>query len=73
MIILLVAGFALIVALEVPGLVRKGYWRELAVFGVLLGAAFVLSIMMAMGVKLPYVSSGITKLVKSVFHLKVIQ
>lgn len=70
MIILVVGVFALIAGLQVPGLVRKGYWRELVVFSILLGMGFVLSVLLAMGVELPYISSGITRIVKSIFGLK---
>jgi hypothetical protein len=60
MIILLVIGFALVCFREIPGLILHKYWKELIVFSVLLGAAFILSLLLVLGVELPQVSTVIT-------------
>lgn len=43
MLVLLLLGFVLIIALEVPAMVMKGQVRELRVFWVLLAVGFILS------------------------------
>lgn len=50
---LLLMVFGLIIALEVPGLVRRGMWRELAVFGGLMVVGMTLSIAEVLGIELP--------------------
>ncbi|NLW55132.1 MAG: hypothetical protein GX050_00680 [Firmicutes bacterium] len=55
MIFLVLLGFACIVAIELPVLIKAQYRRELVVFTILTGAAFILSILLALGVKLPYI------------------
>ena len=60
MIILLVIGFALVCFREIPGLILHKYWKELFVFSVLLGAAFILSLLLVLGVELPQVTTVIT-------------
>jgi len=53
MAILVVLAFLVIAALEVPGLVKKRMWRELAVFLVLLLFGMALSIPQALGLPVP--------------------
>ncbi|WP_273484869.1 hypothetical protein [Desulforamulus ruminis] len=53
MIILIVLAFGVIVFLEVPGLVKKKAWRELAVFSFFLILGFTLALLQVMGVALP--------------------
>ena len=53
MIILLIIATGIVIFIEVPGLVRKNYWRELIVFSVLLSSGFVLLLLIIIGVKLP--------------------
>ncbi len=57
MILLVLLGFALIVALELPGLLKARYWRELIVFALLTAGAFILSLLLVFGVELPYIDS----------------
>ena len=52
MIVLLVAAFAVIVIIEVPGLIKKRHWRELTVFSVILAIAFFISVMQLMHIEI---------------------
>ena len=46
-------AFGLIIALEVPGLVRREMWRELATFGGLMVVGMTLSTAEVLGIELP--------------------
>lgn len=59
MIVLLILVFAVIIAFEVPGLVKKKMWRELAAFSVLLLIGMVLSFGQALKLPLPNPTRGI--------------
>ena len=52
MIVLLIAAFAVIALLEVPGLIKKKHWRDLAVFSVILAIAFFISVMQLMHIEI---------------------
>lgn len=62
MIVIVVLIFLLLFFYEAPGLVAKEYWRELAVFTLLLVAGLLLNIIVVSGVELPYVESTWIKL-----------
>jgi len=51
--ILLIATFVGLAVLEVPGLVSRNLWRELAAFLIIWVVAFTVSLLLALGVKLP--------------------
>jgi len=53
MVIVVVLVFLVIIALEVPGLVKEKMWRELTAFAVLLSFGMALSIPQALGLQLP--------------------
>lgn len=57
MIPLLIFIFLLLFFWEAPGLVAKEYWRELAVFTILLLIGLVVSLLLASGVELPYIET----------------
>ncbi|HBL35751.1 MAG TPA: hypothetical protein DDZ55_02965 [Firmicutes bacterium] len=57
MIIFVVLVFIFIFIYEAPELVEKEYWRELAVFTLLLLLGLVLSSLLVSGVKLPYIET----------------
>ncbi|HPU36322.1 MAG TPA: hypothetical protein PL078_05060 [Bacillota bacterium] len=59
---LLALIFIAIIALEVPGLVRKKMWRELTAFSVLLLIGMVLSFGQALKLPLPNPTRGIEAL-----------
>ena len=69
LVVLLVFIFLIIALFDAPGLVRKKYWRELAVYSGLMLSALFLSILVVIGAPLPAVTTEITNLVKAVFHL----
>lgn len=69
MIFLLILVFIGAIWVEVPGLIRKKYFRELTVFSVFLLTALVLALLQVMGVKIPTISSFIEYLVKDLLHL----
>lgn len=62
MAVLIVGGFLMVVALELPGLRQRKDRREMAIFGVLLGIGLTVSLLMAFHVPLPKVTSAITEL-----------
>lgn len=51
MIILLLSAGALIIRLEVPGLIKKQMWRELAAFAVFLAVGLALAIPQVYGIR----------------------
>ncbi|HHT49015.1 MAG TPA: hypothetical protein GXZ98_06955 [Firmicutes bacterium] len=57
MIVLMILIFLLLFLWEAPGLMAQEYWRELAVFTILLIVGLVLSLLLLTGVKLPYIES----------------
>lgn len=59
MAILLALVFIAIIAIEVPGLVKKKMWRELTVFSVLLVIGMVLSFGQLFNLPLPNPAEGI--------------
>lgn len=64
MIFLLILVFAVIIAFEAPGLVRKKMWRELTAFSVLLLIGMVLSFGQALDLPLPNPTRGIEAVFK---------
>lgn len=70
MIIIVLGIFTAVAALHVPGLIRKQYWRELAVFGSLWSIGFLVGLLLALGVELPYVSTMIGQVIEQIFNLK---
>ncbi len=67
MIALLLIGFGIVALIQIPGLVRKEWWRELTAFLVLWAAGLTLSILMAAGVKLPPVTMIIAKFISGIY------
>lgn len=63
-IFLLILAFTGIALVEIPGLFRKKQWGELAAFFVLLAIGFTLSLLQAIGVKVPNPDKGIEFLIK---------
>ncbi|HOB29412.1 MAG: hypothetical protein WAQ32_02510 [Dethiobacteria bacterium] len=51
---LILLVFTAIGLIEIPGLVRQRYWKELAAFLFLLGIGLVLIILIWLGVKIPF-------------------
>ncbi len=70
MIIILIIVFIVIALFDVPGLIRKHYWLELAIYSSLMLTALILSVLLVLGVPLPVVTTGIGRFIEKVFHLK---
>lgn len=64
---ILLALIVFVAFLEIPRLAARGWWRELFVFSLFLATCFVLSLLITLGVQLPYLSPAITNLIKSLF------
>ncbi|RJX28958.1 MAG: hypothetical protein C4554_01660 [Dethiobacter sp.] len=70
MIILLIMVFTGVALFEVPGLIRKKYWRELIVFSFFLLLAFIMTLLQIIGVKIPSPVKGILNLLKDLLRFK---
>ncbi|MBP2654737.1 MAG: hypothetical protein H6Q73_2306 [Firmicutes bacterium] len=62
-------AFAGIALAELPGLVKKKYWKESLVFAGLLLLGFCLSLFQIIGIKIPNPGSGIENLIKVFIRL----
>lgn len=65
--IMLVLAFIIMALIEVPGLVRKKHWRELAVFSVILTLAFVISVYQVKDIEILNPARDTQYFVKSLF------
>jgi hypothetical protein len=63
-VILLVLAFLSMILLEVPGLVKKKAWRELAAFSFFLLLGFALALPQVLGLKTPNPNDAITTIFK---------
>lgn len=61
MIALVLMGFGMVALIQIPGLVRKQWWRELLCFAVLLSTGLILSVMISMGIEIPPVTTIINE------------
>ena len=69
MIFLLILGFIALVLFEVPGLIRKKYWRELVAYSVILSLAFFVFLMMTLKIDIPNPVKETQYWVKGLIHL----
>ena len=70
MIILVILAYAVIVALELVPLIRKKKSKEAILYSAILLPAFVVSILLSLGVEIPSVALPIEKGVKSLLGLE---
>ncbi|HBQ86478.1 MAG TPA: hypothetical protein DER33_05565 [Syntrophomonas sp.] len=56
--------FAIIGFYQIPALVQRKYWRELAAYSVLMVVAFILTLMRVMELKLPQPNEGVMVVLK---------
>lgn len=61
--------FTGIILIQIPGLIRKKFWPELVVSGILLLIGFVVSLLLALGFSLPFVSDGIGKGIRAILNM----
>lgn len=66
MVVLLVLAFILITIIEVPGLIKKKAWRELAAFLFFLTLGFSLALPQVLGLKVPNPDNAIEALFKPI-------
>lgn len=71
-VLLLVIGFTIIGFMQIPSLVRKRWWKELICFGVLWLSGLILSIMLAIEINLPPISTILTELLTKIFGIGII-
>ena len=69
MILLLIAVFAGIALIEIPGLVRNGHWRELAAFSFFYLLAFAVGLLQTIGVEMPRVVRSIQYVMRDILNL----
>ena len=69
MIALLLIGFGIVAIIQIPSLVKKQWWRELICYTALWSIGLVLSIMVAIGIRLPPVSTIINQFINGMFGI----
>ena len=69
MIALLLLGFGIVALIQISGLVRKQWWRELIVFTIFWLSGLTLSVMLSLGVKFPEVTMIIGNIVSKMFGI----
>lgn len=65
--LIIVTGFTIYI--EVPGLVKKNYWREIILFSVLLTIGFIFLLLIIIGVKIPSPALYIEKIVNNLGYI----
>ncbi len=64
MLALIILFFLFVFMLELPKLLRHKLWRDLAVFSALWGMGLAISLLLHFEVRLPYVSTSISRFVE---------
>jgi hypothetical protein len=68
MIVFLLAAFAALILLEVPGLIKKKLWRELTVYSVLMLLALAISVLYLEHIQIPNPVKNTQYYLKDVFE-----
>jgi len=69
MVLLLIIIFIGIILVDVPDMIKSGYWHELKIFSVFLVAAFIMSVLYIIGIPIPNPVKGMEYVVKDLLHL----
>lgn len=69
MIFLLTLAFICLTLYEIPDLIKKRFWKELAVVSFLLSLAFIISILKILKVDIPNPVKDVQYWVKNLMHL----
>ena len=67
--LLLLIIFITIALFEIPGLVKKNYWRELVIFSLMLTFDFILYFLLIMGVDFPSITTALIQWIKPLYNL----
>ena len=67
MILLLIIAFAILIPIDLPGLIRKKHWRELAVFSVLILIGFSICLLQILDIQVPNPVRDTQYFVKNLF------
>jgi hypothetical protein len=65
----MIIAFAIMIMIEVPGLIKKKYWRELVVFSVLITVTFAVSLLQMLNIEIPNPVRDTQYFVKNLLHL----
>ncbi|TCO74967.1 hypothetical protein [Marinisporobacter balticus] len=65
-VVLIILGYIVIGIIEIVPLVKKNQKRELMLYSILFGVAFVISVLLGLGVKIPSPAKPIEKVVRMV-------
>lgn len=69
MIFLTLAAFLVIAYANVPEMLRKKRWKDLAVYSLFFLAALTMGILLALGVEIPSPIAGTQYIIKDLLHL----
>lgn len=69
MIALVLLGFGVVALIQIPGLVKKQWRRELTVFIILWLGGLILSLLLVLGVNLPKVTTIIGNVILKIFGI----
>ncbi len=69
MIFLTLAAFLIIAYADVPELIGKKQWKDLAVYSLFFLAALTMAILLALGVEIPSPMAGAQYIIKEILHL----
>ncbi|MCZ8517717.1 hypothetical protein O9H85_36505 [Paenibacillus filicis] len=61
----LIVAFTVLTLLELPGLLKKRQWAEIAVYSMLLMIGFVLSLLLTVGIEVPNPDKAIQSVIRS--------
>lgn len=69
MVLLLIIIFIGIILVDVPEMIRNGYWHEFKIYSIFLAAAFTMSLLYIIGIPIPNPVKGMEYVVKDLLHL----